>query len=41
MFADLKSFLARSDRAQMAQDALGAVALVVILYAGLHLPGLA
>jgi hypothetical protein len=39
MIADVKALLARAD-ATLLQDAAGAVALVVILVAGLHLPGL-
>lgn len=39
MFAEIKSVLDRS-HATLWQDALGMVALAVILVAGLHLPGL-
>jgi hypothetical protein len=37
MSDDLKHLLARADRG-LAADALGAVALMIILVAGLHLP---
>ena len=37
MTNDLRHFLARAD-ARLAADALGAVALMVMLVAGLHLP---
>lgn len=39
MFTDLKELFARSD-VTLLQDALGAMALMVILVAGLHLPAL-
>lgn len=39
MFTDLKAALTRSSHT-LAQDFAGAVALVVILVVGLHLPGL-
>jgi len=38
MLSDLKALLARAD-GSVAGDALGVVALLVILVAGLHLPG--
>ncbi|WP_269432943.1 hypothetical protein [Aliiruegeria sabulilitoris] len=39
MFTDLKDLIARTE-ATLLPDALGAVALMVILVAGLHLPAL-
>ncbi|WP_256369761.1 hypothetical protein [Tropicimonas sp. IMCC6043] len=39
MFSDLKQIIDRSEATLLA-DALGAVALMVILVAGLHLPAL-
>ena len=39
MFSDLKAIIARAEPTLL-QDALGAVALMVMLVAGLHLPGL-
>ncbi|MDP3339881.1 hypothetical protein [Frigidibacter sp.] len=39
MFAEIKSVLLRS-RDTLIEDAAGAVALMVMLVAGLHLPGL-
>lgn len=38
MFAELKTFLSNPEHA-LAKDAFGVVALIVILVAGLHLPG--
>ncbi|UYV39285.1 hypothetical protein N4R57_09915 [Rhodobacteraceae bacterium D3-12] len=40
MLTQIKAVLSRSQDT-IWQDAIGAVALVVILFAGLHLPGLA
>ena len=39
MFADLKALVARSE-ATLQQDAIGVAALMVMLVASLHLPGL-
>lgn len=39
MFIELKALLSRTE-ATLVQDALGVAALVVILVAGLHLPGI-
>ncbi|MFD0978557.1 MULTISPECIES: hypothetical protein [Tropicimonas] len=39
MLAEIKALLARSE-ATLLEDAIGVVALMVILVGGLHLPGL-
>ncbi|MDR6309372.1 hypothetical protein [Pacificitalea manganoxidans] len=39
MFHDIRTMLSRQD-VHLIQDALGAASLIVILVAGLHLPGL-